>query len=120
MEQTNGFQVAKNDQDNLKEYIFNCKDLMYDAYLDFKSELPSNQLIEIQFEKLIEDPEREIRRVHDQLELEGVEELLPQVHGYFERTRNHKTNRNPIDESLKAEINSHWIDYLREFGYSDP
>lgn len=119
LEQTQGYQSARNDQDSLKEYIFSCKDLMYDAYLDFKNELPDNQLVEVQFEKMIEDPEREIRRVHDQLELEGVEELVPQVKAYFDRTRNHKTNRNPIDDNLKAEINSHWIDYLREFGYSE-
>lgn len=117
LEQTQGFQKAKNDQQALRDYVFDCKDLMYDAYLDFKSELPENQLIEVQFEKLIEDPEREIRRVHKQLELDGVEQLLPLVNAYFERTREHKTNRNQLDEDLRTEIDRHWSRYLQEFGY---
>ncbi len=117
MEQTQGYQSAKNDFDSWKEYVFSCKDLMYDAYFDFKNELPDNQLVEVKFEQLIENPEAEIRRVHQQLELDGIEQLVPQVKAYFEKNREHKTHRNPIDETLKAEINSHWIGYLEEFGY---
>lgn len=119
LEQTQGYQSAKNDFDSWKEYVFSCKDLMYDAYLDFKNELPENQLVEVRFEQLVEDPESEIRRVHEQLELEGFERLLPHIRAYMERTRDHKPNRNTIDESLKAEITSHWLDYLNEFGYCE-
>lgn len=117
LDQTQGYQSATNDSDAWKEYVFTCKDLMYDAYHDFKNELPENQLIEIQFENLIADPESTIRRIHQQLELEGVEDLLPKVTAYFEKTRDHKTNQSVIDDSLKAEIDSHWIRYLEEFGY---
>ena len=49
LDQLQGFQVPKYDDTALKNYIFECKDLMYSAYLEQRSELPENQLAEVKF-----------------------------------------------------------------------
>lgn len=117
LEDTQGFQYNREPQ-HWKEYVFTCKDLMYDAYSAFKSELPANQLVEVQFEELIKNPQQEVGRVYEQLELEG-EDLMEKVTKYFERTREHSPHRNPLDEELKTEIDRHWESYLKEFGYDE-
>ena len=65
-----GFQLPKYDDVWLKNYIVECKNLMYSAYLDQRSAIPSNQLVEVKFESLIEDPVAEMKRVYGQLEID--------------------------------------------------
>lgn len=118
LEDTQGFQYNREPQ-HWKEYVFTCKDLMYDGYSDFKSELPPEQLVEVQFEELIKNPQQEIARIYEQLNLDGGTDLLENVGAYFQQKRDHKTHRNPLDEELKTEIDRHWESYLQEFGYAD-
>ena len=119
LDQLQGFQIPKYDDTALKNYIFECKDLMYSAYLDQRSELPENQLAEVKFESLIEDPDREMRRVYEQLELGGFETVKPAIDKYFESRKDHKTNPFSIDETLRRDIDNNWHQYMDEFGYKN-
>ena len=118
LDQAQGFQLANYDQVWLKNYIFECQDLMYEAYFEQAPNLAENQLVEVQFEDLTSNPEMEISRVYQKLELDGLEELLPKVRENFASRKKHKKNHLPLDPHLEIEINQHWQMYRERFGYA--
>ena len=117
LDATQGHQLPKYDDVWLKNYVFECQDLMYQAYFDQKKNLAENQLIEIAFEDLIQSPVEQVQRVYQQLELEGFEELQPRIEQSFAARKSHKRNVLELDEKLKVEIDLHWKGYKQAFGY---
>jgi len=111
------FQVPKYDDTWLKNYIFECKDLMYESYFDSREQLPTNRLVELRFEDLVAQPIDQLAAAYDQLELGGFENAKPHVQDYFERKKSHKKNELQLDEKLKLEIDSNWQEYMAKFGY---
>ena len=112
-----GFQLPKYDDVWLKNYIFECKNLMYSAYLEQRSGIPSNQLVEVKFESLIEDPVAEMKRIYNQLEIDQFDQVQPQLQTYFEQRKDHKTNPFSLDPALRSDIDSSWSQYMEVFGY---
>ncbi len=112
-----GFQVPKYDETWLKNYIFECKNLMYSAYFDQRLEVPENRLVEINFESLVADPLEEMRHVYQQLELGEFESAKPALQDYFEKRKDHKTNPFSLDAALRSDIDSNWSEYMDVFGY---
>lgn len=112
-----GFQLPKYDDQWLKNYIFECKDLMYQAYFEHRAEFPENQLAEVKFESLVADPTTEMKRIFDQLELDGFEQFKPALDEYFESKKDHKTNPFTLDPTLQMDIDSNWHEYMERFGY---
>lgn len=112
-----GFQIPKYDDAQLKNYIFECKDLMYSGYFSGRDEVPAEQLIEIRFEDLIGDPLQQMKAVYEKLELGSFEQTQPAIESYFSSRKNHKTNQHSLEPALKAEIDSHWQAYMKAFDY---
>ena len=112
------FQVPKYDDSWLKNYIFECKDLMYQSYFSQRDSLPKNQLAEVRFESLLEDPVGVMKGVYDQLELGGYEAAEGSVKNYFEVRKNHKIRTAGIESEFAEDINHHWREYMEAFGYN--
>ena len=111
------FQVPKYDDTWLKNYIFECKNLMYAAYLEQRSEIPSDQLVEVKFESLIGDPVAEMKRIYAQLEIDEFDKVEPQVQAYFDQRKDHKTNPFTLDAALRSDIDANWSQYMEVFDY---
>ena len=114
-----GFQLPKYDDTWLKNYIFECKDLMYQAYFSQRDEIPQNQLAEINFEALVESPVDVMRAVYEQLELDGFDKVQPKIEAYFDERKNHQTNPTSIPDAMAEDISHHWREYNEAFGYAD-
>jgi hypothetical protein len=112
-----GFQVPKYDDQWLKNYIFECKDLMYASYFEQRSEIPTNQLVEVRFESLVADPNREMKRVYSQLELGDFGQFEPALDKYFESKKDHQTNPFSLDPAMRMDIDSNWHQYMDAFEY---
>ena len=119
LDATQGHQVPQYDDVWLKNYVFECQDLMYQAYFDQKQQLPENQLIEISFEDLVADPVEQVGRVYRQLELAGFRKLQPRIEQNFSSRKKHRRNVLELDQKLKVEIDQHWRGYKQAFGYAN-
>lgn len=111
------FQVPKYDDTWLKNYIFECKDLMYTAYFDQRSEIPENQLVEVNFEEMVANPIEQMRQVYEKLEIGEFDRLEPSIEQYFQSRKGHQTNPFTIDDNLKVDIDNNWHQYMETFGY---
>jgi omega-hydroxy-beta-dihydromenaquinone-9 sulfotransferase len=117
LDQLMGFQFPRYDDVSLKNYIFECQDLMYAAYHQQRSMIPTENLIEIRFEDLVGNPLAEMERVYRQLQLNDFDRARPLIESYFNRKKSHQKNRFALDESLKMEIDARWPMYMEMFGY---
>lgn len=114
-----GFQIPKYDDMWLKNYIFECKDLMYSAYFNQRAKLSENQLVEVKFEELIADPVSEMNRVYEHLELDQFDQLKPSIEKYFQSKKDHQTNPFSLDPAMKMDIGNNWHQYMEAFGYEN-
>ena len=73
LDQVQGFQPAKYDNDWLLEYIRKNKEIMYGSYLRDRAQLPADQLVEVKFEELVADPLTQMQAIYEQLELGDFE-----------------------------------------------
>lgn len=112
-----GFQLPKYSDNQLRSYIHQCKDSMYQSYLSVRSSIPKDQLFEIQFESLVNSPVDQMERLYTQLELGNSEAVKDRITAYFESRKSHQKNRLAIDETLKIEIDDRWAEYQQNFGY---
>ncbi|MEL7497296.1 MAG: sulfotransferase [Planctomycetota bacterium] len=117
LDELQGHQVPSYDDTWLKNYIFECKDLMYAAYFEQRDEFADNQLIEVRFEDLVANPVQEMSRVYGQLELGDFDQVQPSIDNYFSKKKNHKKNELNLDLSLQTDIDSNWQPYMQAFGY---
>lgn len=117
LDKLQGFQVPRYDDASLKNYIFECQDLMYSAYALQRSGIPANQLIEVRFEDLVTQPIEQMQRVYRQLELEPFANVQPAIESYFVNKKDHQKNTLTQDEAVRIEIDTHWAGYMELFGY---
>ncbi len=117
LDQVQGFQPARYDEQWLLSYIRQNKEVMYGRYFQDRAELPANQLMEIRFEDLVADPLSQIGALYDQLELGPFEPHRDNVQQYFESRGDHKKNANRLNADLESWIDENWQDYREAFGY---
>jgi len=117
LDEIQGFQLARYDDQWLKNYVFQCQSLMYDSYFRHRDALPENQLAEIRFEDLIQSPTDTLQKVYQQLEIGDFAAARPAIEKYFADRKGHRTNPVELNAELVAEIDSHWRPYAEAFGY---
>lgn len=117
LDQVQGFQPPRYDEQWLLSYIRQNKDVMYTSYLRDRDNLPSNQLMEIRFEDLLADPLQQIESLYEQLELGPFHPNRENIKQYFEKRGDHKKNANRLNAGLESWIDEHWQDYREAFGY---
>ena len=117
LDELQGFQVPNYDESWLKNYVFECKDLMYQAYFSQRDLLPKNQLAEVRFESLLENPTEVMSQVYEQLELGEYSKTQPAIKSYFEARKSHRSKTSGIKAEFAEDIDHHWLEYMEAFGY---
>ena len=105
--------------DGLEEQVLACGKQMYDSYLDYRSELPASQLVDVRYDELVSDPIGTMSRIYSQLELGDVEPALDGFQKYLGPRKNYVTNRHQLPSYWQDRIRSEWSRYFEAFGY-DP
>ncbi|MDA7951159.1 MAG: sulfotransferase, partial [Pirellulaceae bacterium] len=90
---------------------------MYPAYERAKKEIPSENLVEIRYDEVAQNPLSTVRSIYDDLGLDGFEKMRPNLESYIQSQKDYKTNRHNLPDDLKVAINTHWKDYFDNYGY---
>jgi hypothetical protein len=102
----------------LDEYVFTTFLRLYESLEEGRTLVPKGRFHELRYEDLIQDPEREMQRLYEQLELSGFEEMLPRLKQYLHDNAGYQTNRyRPLAPELHAEITRRWGAVIRRYGY---
>jgi hypothetical protein len=102
----------------LEDYVFATFRHLYGRIEKCRSLVPPGRFHELRYEDLIRDPEGELRRLYDRLDLGGFDGLLPRLRAWLAANAGYRTNRyRPLDPHLEAEITRQWGEVIRRYGY---
>jgi omega-hydroxy-beta-dihydromenaquinone-9 sulfotransferase len=111
-----GLQIVRDDS-WLGQSVIDALQRMYDAYLEDRGLLGGDQLVELRYEDLIEDPATQVRTIYERLQLGDFARIEPALRAHLSEVRNYRTNRHNIDEPDRELVRHEWRRYFEEFGY---
>ncbi len=111
-----GLQIVR-DERWVEPYVIDSLRRMYDAYLRDRDLLNANQLVELRYEDLVDDPKSQLRSIYEQLELGDFSRVEPALDAHLHEVKNYRTNRHSMDGDTQGMIRSEWSRYFDEFGY---
>lgn len=111
-----GLQIPR-DEAWLRRFVLDSLRLMYDAYLVDRTQLRSDQLIEMRYEDLVADPKNEIREIYQRLNLGDFTRLESHLDAHLTEVKNYRRNQHSMDEATNVTIRDEWGRYFEEFGY---
>ncbi|WP_298863544.1 sulfotransferase [uncultured Gimesia sp.] len=111
----NGF--APLDMEKLEEDMSNIYLRHLDVYEQDRKTVPEGQLHEVRFEDLEEDPVDELRKVYEQLNLPGFDDLVKNMQPYLQDQKSYKQNKYEMDAAQEKKIYELYQKAFEMFGY---
>ncbi len=105
------------DQAWLDEFVLNTFERMYAAYATDRELLPSNQLVEMKYEDLVQKPLETVRDLYTQLELGDFSLVEPALEKHLAEVKNYRPNQYELPEEMRQVIRARWADYIERYGY---
>lgn len=90
---------------------------MAEAYLEQRDQIPDGRLVEIQYEELERDKAGQIRRIYDNLELDGYSEFEPQLLEYVASIEGFQKNPSHVSDRVIEAVNEYVPFLVSEYGY---
>jgi len=94
---------------------FYC-DLMR-RFLDDRSRIPAENLVEVRFEELEDSPLEQLRGVYEGLGLPGFAAAEPRFRAYVASVADYRKNDYRLDADVIAKVNEHWGFAFDAWGY---
>ena len=111
-----GLQTIRRDE-WLPEFVLDSLERMYDAYLADRELLGENQLVELRYEELIEDPKAQLRGIYERLDLGDFSRVEGAIDDHLVEVKNYRPNRHTHDDATSENLRRRWWRYFKEFGY---
>jgi hypothetical protein len=111
-----GLQVVRNDE-WIGRHVLDGLTCMYEAYLNDRRMLGDDQLVELRYEDLVENPKAQVRKIYERLDLGEFSRIEPALDEHLSAVKNYRTNRHAMDEETARVIREEWGRYFEEFGY---
>ncbi len=101
-----------------EERIFRVYRKMIQKYLRDREAIPDNNLVEIRYEDLIEEPESTLKHIYNQLQLPDYNKAAPHFKEYMKRVRSYKKNEyNHLPLATIERIEREWNFAFEYWGY---
>jgi hypothetical protein len=107
------------DESWIGPFVIDSLKRMYDAYLEDRELLRSDQLVELRYEELVKDPKAQLRSIYDKLDLGDFTRVEPALDAHLHEVRDYRKNRHSMDDQTRDKIRRDWARYFAEFGYAD-
>ena len=112
-----GCELQSSRKQRLEAYVFDNFREMYHAYWRDLSLLSADQICDVQYEELTDDPIGQMPRVYRTLGLDGFEKTKAQLEAYLAGTRDYRPNRFDVSERMESRIFEHCHEYADKYGY---
>ncbi|MBD3192607.1 MAG: hypothetical protein GF308_18345 [Candidatus Heimdallarchaeota archaeon] len=111
------FSLQKWNLETIQQNILKIFKEMHEEYERSKESLPKNQLIEIRYEDLITEPLEELKRIYQQLKIDGFEENKKFFEQFISTQKDYKKNIHEISKTIISTVNNHWTNYFKKYLY---
>jgi omega-hydroxy-beta-dihydromenaquinone-9 sulfotransferase len=102
----------------LKSYVLAAFERMYTAFETQRAELRPDQIFDLRYEDLVDDPVKALQQAYAHLRLGDFENIRPALESIAQTKRRYQTNQYDLPEELANEILQRWSVYARRYGYA--
>lgn len=117
LDQVQSIQVGEY-QSKLKEFVLRSLPTMYTSFENDRKGLSEQQLIDVRYEDLIENPVNVCKQIYEQLDLKNFDKIEPLIQNRSWLEKEYKTNRFGLTPEEEAEIMTAWENYATKYGYA--
>ncbi len=107
------------DQQWVEEYVLSTHERMYSAFEQDRSLLRDNQLVELRYEDLVDNPLQRLRTVYTQLELGDFSRIEPAAEEHLANVKNYRRNHFELSEEKRRTVRERWAKYFERYGYEN-
>lgn len=111
-------QLQKIPLEEMENNILEIYTRLYRTYEEEKKLIPEGNLIEIKFEDFEADPLAMTEKIYETLNINGLEDALPDITAYLEKKKGYKKNAYKYDPRTIELVEKHWSYALKQWGYS--
>jgi len=116
LNEVQGLQVP-GDLQWIEDYVLDTFETMYKAFQKDRQLLDDNQLVELRYEDLVEDPMQRLGQVYAQLELGDFLRVESAAQHYLSEVQNYRPNQHELDEQQRHTVRQRWAPYFEQYGY---
>ncbi len=99
------------------DIVIDIYEEMHKKYFKEKDLIPKENLIEIRYEDMLEDPFKTIKSVYDELSLANFSMSEQKFKDYISKQKSYKTNTHNLSDEAIDKISERWDFAFKEFGY---
>jgi len=111
-------QLQKLNKNKIEENILTFYELQMKKYCEKKHKINPENLIEIKYEELINEPTKTLKRIYDHFNLSDFENQNIHFQNYLKSISGYKTNTFEISKSDIEKVNKNWGFAFDEFKYT--
>ena len=115
MDETQGFQIPR--FEDLDEYVFDTFSRMYDGFERGRQSIDPQNICDVRYEELAQNPMRVVESIYDKLQLGDFEVARPNIQAHVATLRDYKPNKHELDDDVTAKIRNRWSSYVEKYGY---
>ena len=108
---------AVDDDAWVSDWVIDSLRRMYDAYLEDRTLLADDQLIELRYEDLSQDPKAFVRDIYERLQLGDFAPIEAPLDAHLADVKSYRANRHALDDASRELVEREWGPYFAEFGY---
>lgn len=102
----------------LNELVLYCYERLMSKYIEHRHLIPANQLIEVGYDELINNPMNELNRIYKHLDLGEYHKTKHRLESYLKTIKSYKVNSKvELSPEIKNQIKTRWQFAFREWGY---
>jgi hypothetical protein len=114
------FMLQRITDKEIEDNIFKIYSEMMISYFTESKLIPKRNLVELKFEDLERDPLYQVRRIYDELHLNGYEKAEPKILKYIQSIKNYKKNKFTLHKETIEKIYQHWGFTIQRWDYNVP
>lgn len=103
-----------------EEFILEVYQRMMTHYFEDKSSIPEENLVEISFDDLEQNPMEVLEQVYGSLSLPGFDQAKPEFTSYIQQMKSYKKNKHTIEKEKLDKILDKWGFTMTKWNYKVP
>jgi len=107
------------DRDHVVRHVLESYPLLMNAYFAQRKLLGDEELVDVAFRDLQQDPMRTLEAIYRGLNLEGYDSAAPAFARHVESQRNYRKNELTLSPWERTQVRHRWARAFDELGYAD-
>jgi hypothetical protein len=108
------------DNEFIDKMIFDIYNCLLEDYFKYKSLIPKENLMELNFEEFEQNPVKEMENIYTNLLKEDFSKVQHYFAEYFKTQKGHKKNKYVVDSDEIESIRKNWGKYMALYNYDLP